>query len=116
MDQQSESFIDSIRQTESSLETIGFSRSVKREIGHAHFVTFRRNDTTVEFLYGPPESNTEMIIHTLNGKFGLKDLLEIPEISGWMNQNRYTQTGGRSIKNEMQWNLELLKASLIFIE
>ena len=57
-----------------------------------------------------------MIIYTAKGKFSFKDLLSISEMNRWVNDNRYKQTNGRNMKNELWVFVELLKVSLPYVE
>ncbi len=110
---QTEEFLDSAREIGVSLAVEGFRLDSIKELGYARFVTFKKGETVVEFLFGPPEWNPEMIVYTAKGKFAFEDLFAIPEISDWLNENRYVQSGSRrDIYSEMLWSLKLLKASL----
>jgi len=53
-----------------------------------------------------------MIIFSKEGKFAFKDLLEIPNVAVWVNNNRYRQAGERNIKSELLWYVQLLKVAL----
>jgi hypothetical protein len=70
----------------------------------------------VEFLFGPSDWLVEMMVYTVKGKFEFKDLVGIPEIDGWLNDNRYKQESGCNVKNELLWLVGLLKVSLPHVE
>lgn len=112
-----EDFLEALNEIEIVLLALFFKRHSFFEKGLAYYVEYRKgNNTRVEFLFGPSDWNIEMIIYTSKGKFAFKDLLNIPEINKWVNDNRYKQENGRNVKNELLWFVELLKASLLMVE
>ena len=116
-DNLTEDFLRALKEIEAILLMMKFKRHSFFENGPAYFVEYRKdNNTIVEFLFGPSEWNIEMIIYTSKGKFAFKDLLEIPAIAKWVNDNRYKQENGRNVKSELLWFVELLKVSLPIIE
>jgi hypothetical protein len=84
--------------------------------GMAYFVQYQRKTTIVKFLFGPGDWDVEMIVYTPKGEFAFKELLELHPIRKWIDDNRYKQVGGRNVKNELLWFVELLKVSLPIIE
>ena len=111
-----EEFLRSIVTIEPSLLGMGFRRYTFDDEGPVYFVTFEKNQTRVEFLFGPPEWNVEMIIYTSKGKFAFEHLLSIPAVTRWVNENRYRQKNGKSICDEMRWFIELLRFALPLVE
>lgn len=109
-------FLQAINDVEEVLLLIGFKQVFLEEKGYATFVQYKRNDVLVEFMFGPSDWDVEMLIYTKKGKYAFKDLLEIPKISEWVNNNRYRQTNGRNIKDEIVWYIDLLKFALPIIE
>lgn len=110
-------FLKALIEIETVLLTLLFKRHSFFEKGFAYFVEYRKeNNTRVEFLFGPSDWDIEMIIYTSKAKFAFKDLLGIPEINRWVNDNRYKQENGRNVKNELLWYVELLKVSLPYLE
>ena len=115
-DKLTESFLQAINVVDEIFLSISFKPCSFVERGFAYFIRYKREGCNVEFIYGPPEYQVEMIIYTLKSKFELKDLLKYPAIALWVNNNRYRQVDDRDIKNEMLWFVELLKFSLSIIE
>lgn len=109
-------FLQAINEVEEILLLIGFKRVFLEKKGYATFIHYKRNDVLVEFMFGPSDWDVEMLIYTSKGKYAFKDLLEIPKISEWVNSNKYKQTNGRSIKDEIAWFIDLLKFALPIIE
>lgn len=110
-------FLKALNEIEIVLLTFFFKRHSFFEKGLAYYIEYRKqNNTRVEFLFGPSDWDIEMIIYTSKGKFAFKDLLGIPEINKWVNDNRYKQENGRNVKNELLWFIELLKVSLPLVE
>lgn len=116
-DRLTENFLEALYEIEIVLLDLHFKRHSFLKKGLAYFIEYRNeNNTRVEFLFGPSDWNIEMIIYTSKSKFGFKDLLTIPEINRWVNNNRYKQEKGRNVKNEFLWFIELLKVSLQMVE
>lgn len=109
-------FLNGIIEIEPILSFMFFKKKSFEEKGYAYFVEYQKEDTIVQFLFGPSDWGIEMIVNTANRKYAAKDLLQIPEILKWVNENKYIQNGERDIKNELLWFVELLKFSLPFIE
>lgn len=116
VDKLTEAFLDGLIEIERVLSLMSFKKISFEEKGYAYFVKFQKKETTVLFLFGPSDWGIEMIINTTKGKYAAKDLLQIQEISKWINENRYEQIGERDIKNELLWFVELLKVSLPYVE
>lgn len=112
-----EGFLEAINEIEIVLLALLFKRHSFFFKGLAYFIEYKKeNNTSVEFLFGPSDWAIEMIIYTSKGKFAFKDILSIPEINSWVNNNRYKQENGRNIKNELKWFVDLLKVSLPYVE
>lgn len=112
-----EDFFKALDEIELVLLLLLFKRQSIFEKGEANFIEYKKdNNTRLEFLFGPSDWDIEMIIYTSKGKFAFKDLLNIPDISSWVNKNRYKQENGRNIKNELEWFVDLLRVSLPYIE
>lgn len=110
-------FLKALNEIDIVLLALLFKRHSFVEKGFAYFVEYRKeNNTRVEFFFGPSDWDIEMIIYTSKGKFAFKDLLSIPEVNKWVNDNRYKQENRRNVKNEFLWFVELLKVSLLLIE
>jgi hypothetical protein len=116
-DKLTEEFLEALNRIEIVLLSLLFKKHSFFEKGLAYYIEYiKENNTRVEFLFGPSDWNIEMIIYTSKGKFAFKDLLEIPDIQKWVNDNRYKQENGRNVKNELLWFVELLKVSLPLVE
>lgn len=116
-DKLTEEFLKALNEIEIVLLTLLFKRHSFFEKGLAYYIEYRKeNNTRVEFLFGPSDWHIEMAIYTSKGKFSFKDLLNIPEVNRWVNDNRYKQENGRNVKNELLWFVELLKVSLPIVE
>jgi hypothetical protein len=109
-------FLGSLNECEEILFAMSFKSHSFYENGPSYFIKYKRKNTIVEVLFGPPEFEVEMIIFTAKDKFAFKDLLQIAAIVAWVNDNRYIETNGRNIKNELLWFIDLLKFSLPIIE
>lgn len=116
LDNLSELFLQSMKDAETILSFMSFEKYPAKKKGFAYFYQYKRKDCIVEFLFGPPEYQVEMIIYKSNRKFSFKDLLSIPLIATWVDRNRYVPTNGRDVKGEVLWFLDLLKFSLKIIE
>ena len=116
IDKLTEAFLNGLIEIEPILSLMLFKKKSFQEKGYSHFVEYQKKETILLFLFGPSDWGVEMIINTTKGKYAAKDLLQIPEISKWVNENKYEQIGERDIKNELLWFVELLKFSLPFIE
>jgi uncharacterized short protein YbdD (DUF466 family) len=113
-----EEFLKALDEIEIMLLALFFKKHSFLEKGLAYYIEYRKenNNTRVEFLFGPSDWSIEMIIYTSKGKFAFKDLLGIPDINNWVNNNRYKQENDRNIKNELEWFVDLLKISLPYVE
>jgi hypothetical protein len=108
----SSDFLHSMDEIERVLSLMNFEMHSSNDRGSAHYVEFKRNDTTVEFMFGPPEFQVEIIVHIASKEYAFKDLLQGPDIADWVRNNKYRQDGKRAVKNELMWFVELLKFSL----
>jgi hypothetical protein len=116
-DKLTEQFLQALKEMQETLLTMLFKGHTFHEKGLSYYIEFRKeNNTRVDFMFGPSDWNIEMIIYTSKGKFAFRDLLEIPTIQKWVNDNRYIQENGRNLKNELLWFVELLKVSLPLLE
>ena len=115
-DKLTEEFLEALKEIESTLFMLSFVKHSFQEKGLAYFFEFKKNNVILEFLFGPPEFQIEMIIYTSKGKFAFRDLLEIKTIWKWVNDNRYVQLNDRSIKDELNWFVELMKVSMAEVE
>ena len=110
-------FLQGINDIEPELLKLFFTKYSYLEKGPAYYVEYiNTNNSTVEYQFGAPEWNIDIIIRTNKGKFSFGDLLGIPEILNWVNKNRYIEINNRSLTNELLWFVELLKISLPLIE
>jgi hypothetical protein len=117
IDKFTEEFLKALKEADVVLFSLFFNRHSFFEKGLAYYIEYTNvNNTKVEFVFGPPEWNIEMIVYTSTGKFAFKDLLNIPEINRWVTNNRYKQEDVRNIKNELLWFIKLLKVSLPYVE
>lgn len=117
-DKLTEEFLQALSEIEAMLLGLRFKKYSFFEKGLAYYIEYQKeNNSRIEFLFGPPEWDIEIIICTLKGKFAFKDLLIIPEINNWVNNNRYKQENKvRNLKNELLWIVQLLKVSLPLVE
>jgi hypothetical protein len=111
-----EDFLAGIKEIENILFLLNFSAYSFEEKGPAYFIKYKRENSIVEFLFGPSDWDVEIIIITSKGKFAFRDLLQISSIAEWVKNNTYKQVNGRNVKNELLWAVELLKISLPIIE
>ena len=116
IDEQTKDFLNTLNCIENPLSKYKFELLSVEEKGFAYFIKYKRKETVVEFLFGPPEFQVEILIKTTKGSFAFRDLLKNSHIIAWVNNNRYTQSGNRNIKNEILWFVQLLNFSLPFIE
>jgi len=115
-DELTKEFLSGINEVQPILLLMNFSQYSFVQKGSSYFISFKKEGTFVDFLFGPSDWDIEMVIHTSNGKFAFKDLLQLPSIADWVDRNRYEQFGGRNIKNELLWYVDLLKFSLPLVE
>ena len=107
-DKLTEDFLEGIQEIEKNFLDFMFLPFSFEKKGFAYYIQHKRGKTTVEFLFGPSDWDVEIIIFTSKGKFAFKDLLQIPVIAKWVNDNIFKQENGRNVKKELQWCLELL--------
>jgi hypothetical protein len=107
-----EDFLEGIEDVKKLLIFIQFQPLAFDKKGLAYFVKFQKENTIIEFIFGPSDWDIELIIYIGDQKFAFKDLLEILAIAKWVDDNRYKQSMGRDIKKELLWFVELLKVSL----
>jgi hypothetical protein len=105
-------FLQSLNEVESILHSMLFEKHSHVDKGNVHFVQYKSGETVIEFVFGSPEFQVEILIFTSKGKYTFGDLLQIPEVATWVSKNRYVEERGRVLKNEILWFLELLKVSL----
>ena len=111
------SFLEAITEIEPTLSSLLFVKSSYLKKGYAHFVEFTNKELKVEFIYGPSDYDIEMFITISKNKMAFKDLLEIPLVAKWVEENRYIpQNGPRNIKDELLWFIKLLEFFLKFIK
>jgi len=115
-DKLTEEFLQAQKEIEGILLAMLFKQHYFLKKGLAYFIEYKKGSTVVEFIFGPSDWDVEMIIYIRNQKYAFKDLLEIPAIKTWVNDNRYKQENGRNVNNELLWFVELLKVSLPIIE
>lgn len=115
-DKLTESFLNGLTEIEPILSLMSFKKTSFQKKGYAYFIEYQRKGTIVLFLFGPSDWAIEMIINTSKGKYAGKDLLQIPEILKWINENKYQQITQRDMRNELLWFIELLKVSLPYVE
>lgn len=111
-----ELFVKSLQEAEYLLNRIGFIQSHFERQGYAVFVDFNKQTTTVTFMFGPPEWHVEMIILTPKQRYAFKDVLQMPIIAEWVNENNFSQEDENYIKSEILWFIKLLKFALPFLE
>jgi len=105
-------FLQGIKNIEPELNQLGFKAGSVEKKGVAYFIEYGRRNVAIEFMFGPADWDVEIFIRTQERKFAFKDLLEIPTISDWVADHRYTRQNGRSVEAELHWYMELLKVSL----
>ena len=111
-DKLTEEYLQAQQEIEAILLDMLFQRHSFIEIGFAYFIQYKKDDTIIEFIFGPPEFQIEMIIFISERKYAFRDLLQIPIISEWVNTNRYVQRNNRNVKDELLWFLKLMKFSM----
>lgn len=67
-------------------------------------------------MFGPSDWHIDIIVHVSKNKYSFGELLNIPSIMDWVNNNRYKEGNGRNLQNEVLWFVELLKVSLPLIK
>jgi hypothetical protein len=106
-----EEFLIALSRAEQALTEIGFTRDKYIEKGYAQFVYFKSKSAKVEFLFGPSDWHVDMIIYVSNKQYSFGDLLKIPAVLEWVNNNRYKEENGRHLQKEILWFIELLRIS-----
>ncbi len=109
-------FLRALKEVQKILEEMSFVKHSFNEKGYAYYAQYKKHNTIVEFLFGAPEFQIEMIIYTSKGKYAFRDLIKTPFIEKWVNDNRYVQMSERKISSELLWFVDLLKVSLTEIE
>ncbi|CAN5487389.1 hypothetical protein BH10BAC2_BH10BAC2_11720 [soil metagenome] len=111
-DKTTEEFLAALDKSEELLAEMAFQKDVYIEKGSAYFISYKRKNIKVEFLFGPPQFEVDIITYISNEKYSFGDLLKILAILEWVNNNRYKQENGRNIHKEILWFIDLLKISL----
>ena len=111
-----EDFLVTMNSKANPLQVIGFILDTHESKGFAHFIRFEKKGTTVEFMFGPPEFQIEMLIYTNKGRFAFRDLLMNKDIAAWVTTNRYIPTAERKVRDEILWFVRLLVYSLPYVE
>ncbi len=109
-----ESFIKTMNDMENVLTNIGLSHLSTEKKGYATYIKYRGpRDTEVTFMYGPSDWDVEIRIkrNWRNWRtYAFKDLLQIPSVAQWTEDNKYKQeTSDRIIADEVDWFVKLLK-------
>jgi hypothetical protein len=107
-----EEFLAALNSSEDVFSEISFEKDRYIEKGYAQYVYYKNKNVKAEFLFGPPDWHIDMIIYVSNKKYSFADLLKIPVILDWVNNNRYKQENSRNIQNELLWFIDLLRVSL----
>ena len=115
-DESTEQFLIGLQEIQPILLEMSFGQYSLLKKGFAYYARFRKDEVVVEFIFGPPDYHLYMIIYTKQGKFSFGDLLQIPTVLEWVNNNRYMQSDKANIENELFWFVELLTFSLKIIE
>ena len=115
-DQLSIQFLDAIHEIENELLEFSFKKHSVQKHGGAYFVEFKKGQVLLEFQFGPPEFQIDIILFASKGKFEFKDLMEIPKIGTWVNNHIYSPPERRNLKMELLWFMDLIKFSLTHID
>lgn len=118
MSKLNQEFLTAIQQFEIKLIDKGFYRiSPILEDSAYYTIEFLNTEKEIKinYFFGPSGWELELFIYTIKGKFSFSDLLKIPEIAQWVNENRYKQVGGRNIAEELEWDLKLYEFSIPFL-
>ena len=107
-----EEFLQGVKDIEEVFFNMGYNQLSYLEKGYACYVQYKNKDCIVEFIFGPPEYQIEILIYVAKEKYAFKDLLRIPAIENWVRINRYVQGDKRKLKNELLWFVDLLKFAL----
>jgi hypothetical protein len=92
-----------------SYKKVGFLQK-----GYAYYIEYQSNKNKIEFLYGPPDYDIEMILYIDNKKYAFRDLYKIPEIKKWIEQHR-EHNDKYDFKAIMLWYIKLAMFSLSII-
>ena len=106
-----ELFIKAMNDMETVLTDSGLSHLSTEKKGYATYIDYRGTlDTQVTFMFGPSDWDVEIIIRRKGRKYAFKDLLQIPSVAQWTEDNKYKQkTSDRIIADEVAWFVRLLK-------
>lgn len=105
-------FLEGIQEITLSFEKINYKKTAILKKGFAYYIQFKKKDDLIEFQFGPPDFQIEIIISSEAINYSFKDLLAIPDIEIWVNENLYSQKNERDIKSELNWYLKLIKFSI----
>src|ERR1700761_7769147 len=95
-----ELFLEGLEKADGLLLAMGFERhSIEKQGYYAFFVQYKCVNSSIEFVFGPPEYHVSMVIYTSRGKFEFKDLLQIPIIAEWVDKHR--PSGKQTAKDEV---------------
>lgn len=110
-------FLTAINEAEQILLNLQFKPYSFRQEGLSFYVKYKRDNSIVEFYFGPPEYYVELVIQILEKRYTFGDLVHISPINDWVGKNRYVSKNRvRNPKDEIFWYLDLIKFSLPIIE
>ncbi len=109
-------FVDILEEAAHLFAAMGFREMAVKMKEPYSVVEFKRDDTIITYLYGPGDWEISFLIDTLGKRYEFKDLLDLPKIRQWVANNRYVQTEGKNIKDEIYYSIALLKFSLQIID
>lgn len=110
--QTQESFILYVAGSDTILTNIGFVHYSTERKGYATYIDYKRDDTLITFMLGPPDWNVEISMFTNKRKYEFKDLLQIPSIAQWAANNKFEQTSKDIINDEVIWLMQFIRFSL----
>jgi len=107
-DKLSDDFLRGIEKIEELFLNVGFKKVAFFKKGFAFYVEFKNNYSLVKINFGPADYQLDFSICKSNRVFEFKDLLKVPKISEWIDENRYIQIDCRNIVEELIWIFKLV--------
>ncbi len=115
-DKTTNDFLQALDDFEKLLSSMSFKDHRVIENGPIYINLYKKDNTSIKIFWGPPEFEIDLIIYTKKRKYEFKDLLEIPTVGKWANENRYVERNGRNYKEEFMWLIELFRICLPIVE
>lgn len=106
-------FLELLNKEEHSLIDMSFRRlRVERKGLYAVYVSYEHGNTSVKFMYGPPEYHVEIVVYNSGERYGFNDLLDLPAVAEWFQNRRPEFNDQNVVTKEIKFYIEMLQIAL----